>query len=112
MTAKRKPSPRRSPPAWIRPQLALLVKEPPAGDAWLHEIKYDGYRLHGRISGGRVQLLTRKGLDWTHKYPAIAAALLALDVEGAHLDGELCAVTRAPCPAAMRRHGHCRSWLR
>jgi DNA ligase D-like protein (predicted ligase) len=92
MTAKRKPPPRLPPPAWIRPQLALLVKEAPSGPDWLHEIKYDGYRLHARIDGGDVRLLTRTGLDWTHKYPAIAQAIEALELGAAYLDGELCAL--------------------
>jgi bifunctional non-homologous end joining protein LigD len=82
----------RSPPTWIRPQLARLVTEAPAGREWLHELKYDGYRLHARLDGGRVKLLTRKGLDWTDKYPDTAAALSALKLENAYIDGELCAV--------------------
>jgi ATP-dependent DNA ligase len=63
------------PPAlseWIRPQLTELVEAAPEGDQWLHEIKYDGYRMHARLERGAVRLLTRTGLDWTHKYPAIA----------------------------------------
>jgi DNA ligase D-like protein (predicted ligase) len=83
---------RTSPPTWIRPQLALLVKEAPAGPGWLHEIKYDGYRIHARIDGGKVQLLTRRGLDWTHKYPVIEAALASMKLGNAYLDGELCAL--------------------
>ena len=82
----------RSPPSWIRPQLAQLVTEAPPRREWLHEIKYDGYRLHARLDRGKVQLLTRKGLDWTHKYPSTAAALAALNVHNAYIDGELCAV--------------------
>ena len=61
-------------PEWIRPQLTQLVDAAPAGDQWLHEIKYDGYRMHARLDRGVVKLLTRTGLDWTHKYPAIAQA--------------------------------------
>src|SRR5437868_6088992 len=77
-------------PAWIKPQLTQLVKEAPDGPDWLHEIKFDGYRMHARLERGRVQLLTRKGLDWTHKYPAIAKALQSLPASQAYLDGELC----------------------
>jgi DNA ligase D-like protein (predicted ligase) len=58
----------------------------------LHEIKFDGYRMHGRLDSGDVRLLTRKGLDWTHKYPAIAEALKTLPASQAYLDGELCGV--------------------
>src|SRR5438270_993249 len=56
-------------PAWIKPQLTKLVDAPPGGPEWLHEIKFDGYRMHARLDRGAVRLLTRTGLDWTHKYP-------------------------------------------
>ena len=62
-------------PTWIKPQLTKLVDQPPEGPEWLHEIKFDGYRMHARLERGVVRLLTRTGLDWTPKYPAIAAAL-------------------------------------
>jgi ATP-dependent DNA ligase len=68
------------------------VDAPPEGDQWLHEIKYDGYRLHTRLDRGAVKLLTRTGLDWTHKYPVIAKAVAALNARQAYLDGELCGV--------------------
>jgi len=55
------------PPKWIKPQLTRLVDGAPAGNDWLHEIKYDGYRMHARLDGGRIQLLTRTGLDWSHR---------------------------------------------
>jgi ATP-dependent DNA ligase len=77
-------------PQWIRPQLTELVDEAPDGPQWLHEIKYDGYRMHARLDRGAVRLLTRTGLDWTHKYPAIAAAVAKLAAKQAYLDGELC----------------------
>jgi ATP-dependent DNA ligase len=80
-------------PNWVKPQLCKLVKEPPQGPEWLHEIKYDGYRMHARLDRGKAQLLTRTGLDWTHKYPAIAAVLSALPTKQAYLDGELCGIT-------------------
>jgi ATP-dependent DNA ligase len=79
-------------PQWIRPQLTELVDTAPVGDQWLHENKYDGYRMHARLDRGAVKLLTRTGLDWTHKYPAIAKAVAALDARQAYLDGELCGV--------------------
>ena len=66
-------------PEWIWPQLTQLVKETPEGDQWLHEIKYDGFRIHARLDHGEVRLLTRNGLDWTHKYPQTAAAVALLD---------------------------------
>jgi ATP-dependent DNA ligase len=79
-------------PDWIRPQLTELVDAAPDGDQWLHEIKYDGYRMHARLDRGTVRLLTRTGLDWTHKYSAIAAAVWSLDARQAYLDGKLCGV--------------------
>jgi ATP-dependent DNA ligase len=77
-------------PQWVAPQLTQLVDTAPHGDQWLHEIKYDGYRMHARLDRGGVKLLTRTGLDWTHKYPAIAKAVAELDARQAYLDGELC----------------------
>src|SRR5256885_14466853 len=80
-------------PEWIRPQLTQLVDAaPPEGDQWLHEIKFDGYRMHARLDRGAARLLTRTGLDWTHKYPAIAATVASLGARQAYLDGELCGV--------------------
>jgi hypothetical protein len=65
-------------PGWIRPQLTRLVYAAPEGPEWLHEIKSDDYRMHARLNRGAVRLLTRTGLDWTHKYPAIAKAVASL----------------------------------
>ena len=79
-------------PQWIQPQLTQLVEAAPDGDGWVHEIKFDGYRMHARLDRGAAKLLTRTGLDWTHKYPAIAAAVAELDARQAYLDGELCGV--------------------
>src|SRR3984893_3881670 len=80
------------PPAWIKPQLAALVKEAPDGPDSLHELKLDGYRMHARLDAGRVNIRTRRGNDWTEKYPTIADAIAALPAENAYLDGELCGV--------------------
>ena len=79
-------------PQWIRPQLTRLVDEAPDGPDRLHEIKFDGYRMHARLDRGEVRLLTRTGLDWTHKYPAIAVAVATIGARQAYLDGELCGV--------------------
>ena len=81
-------------PEWVPPQPTQLVDAAPEGDQWLHEIKFDGYRMHTRLDCGLVKLLTRTGLDWTHKYPAIAKAVASLDVRQAYLDGEI--VRRRP----------------
>jgi len=79
-------------PDWIKPQLTKLVDEPPEGSDWLHEIKFDGYRMHARVDRGAARLLTRTGLDWTHRYPAIARAVCSLRAKQAYLDGELCGI--------------------
>ncbi len=76
-------------PADPRPLLAHAAEEAPDGPDWLHEIKYDGYRLLARISGGKVRLSTRSGLDWTEKFPTLARRLAALPVDAAVIDGEL-----------------------
>lgn len=69
-------------------QLATLVDEPPQGNEWLHEIKFDGYRLLGFVSGGAAALRTRNGHDWTGHFPSLAAALDKLKVRDAVLDME------------------------
>jgi DNA ligase D-like protein (predicted ligase) len=86
-------------PRFIPPQLSQPVEKPPSGPKWLHEIKLDGFRMAARIDNGRVQLLTRTGLDWTGKYPSAVAALGSLNVKTAYLDGELCGVDDAGLPS-------------
>ena len=72
-----------------QPQLATLVTAPPAGDEWLHEIKFDGYRVGCVIRNGRVSLLTRNGNDWTAVFPEVAGAARELGVRDALIDGEV-----------------------
>lgn len=79
-------------PASVSPQLATLVAEAPEGDAWLHESKYDGYRIVCRIQGGRATLTSRNGNDWTARFPAVAQAAAKLPVDTAWLDGEVAVV--------------------
>ncbi len=76
----------------IAPQLASLRATPPDGADWLHELKWDGYRMLATIDDGDVQLRSRNGLDWTGEHPAIVAALEGLGVGSASLDGELIAL--------------------
>ena len=77
-------------PAFVEPSLATLVSAAPEGDRWLHEIKFDGYRLQARIESGRVKLLTRSGLDWTSKFGKhLTGALASLPAKTALIDGEL-----------------------
>jgi bifunctional non-homologous end joining protein LigD len=76
-------------PTFVPPQLCTLVDAAPDGDDWLHEIKYDGYRAIAAIGGGKAVVYTRKGLDWTDKFPSIARALGDLPCRSALLDGEI-----------------------
>jgi bifunctional non-homologous end joining protein LigD len=76
-------------PGFVPPSLATLHTAPPAGADWLHEIKFDGYRIEAGLDHGKVRLLTRKELDWTHRFGRIAKAVAALPAETALLDGEL-----------------------
>ncbi|MEH6487933.1 DNA ligase D [Hyphomonas oceanitis] len=79
-------------PNFIKPQLATLREAPPSGEDWLHELKFDGYRIQALLSGRRVKLMTRNGKDWTERYPDIAAALSKFNVQSAAIDGELVAL--------------------
>ena len=74
------------------PQLATLGKAPPAGDLWLHEIKYDGYRIGCLIDKKGVRLISRNGKDWTHVFPAVAEAAKKLPTKDALIDGEVAMV--------------------
>ena len=91
---KGKPTPSRSrkasgPPAFRQPQKATLVDGVPSGSAWIHEIKFDGYRCLLAIGGGRAKVYTRSGLDWSDKFPEIAEAAAGIEGGSALLDGEI-----------------------
>ncbi len=77
-------------PAFVPPMLATLAASPPSGERWLHEIKFDGYRLQARIEGGSVKLLTRGNLDWTSRFgDDLAKGFQQLPIQAGILDGEL-----------------------
>lgn len=76
-------------PPGFAPELCTLRAAPPRGDGWLHEIKWDGYRLLADLVDGRVKLRSRNDLDWTQRLPGVARAIEALPVSDARLDGEL-----------------------
>ena len=76
-------------PRFVTPCLATLVDKAPEGKRWEHEIKFDGYRIQARLDHGKVKLLTRKGLDWTAKFPSVAQAVAKLHAKTALIDGEL-----------------------
>ena len=77
-------------PGFIPPALATLKADPPPGKEWLHEVKFDGYRIQAHVDGGKVKLLTRSGLDWTGRFgDAIVQQLAGLDCDQAVIDGEI-----------------------
>ena len=86
-------------PGFIDPQLASSATKPPSGEAWVHEVKFDGYRLIARIDRGKAKLKTRSGLDWTDKFSSLKKALEALPVVTAMLDGEVVVETEKGTPS-------------
>jgi bifunctional non-homologous end joining protein LigD len=82
-------APKEKLPDFIAPELAMSSDTPPSGGGWVHELKLDGYRMQARKDGERVQMLTRTGLDWTHRMKTIASQVQALPVDSAVLDGEV-----------------------
>ncbi len=76
-------------PAKFKPQLATLAQGVPAGDDWLHELKFDGYRILAFLREGKVRLVSRNGKDWTRRFPTIAAAVAELPWQQAIVDGEI-----------------------
>jgi bifunctional non-homologous end joining protein LigD len=97
-TAKKKPAGKAKTelPEFIEPQLCQSVDRPSKQSGWVHEIKFDGYRVQARISGGAAVLRTRKGLDWSRKFPEIAAACKILP--DAIIDGEIVALDEHGAP--------------
>jgi len=79
-------------PDLLEAQLATSAKAPPTGPAWVHEIKYDGYRMLCRIAKQQVRMISRNGKDWTGDFPPLARALAVLPVDQAWLDGEVVAL--------------------
>ncbi|MEM7058511.1 MAG: DNA ligase D [Pseudomonadota bacterium] len=78
-------------PKKLKPQLPTSAEVAPEGDAWVHEIKYDGYRTIVRIEDGQVRMFTRQGLDWTERYQALVPHFQDLDCSAAMIDGEVVA---------------------
>lgn len=79
-------------PEWIQPELATLSDRPPTGADWLHETKFDGYRILAFVNDGQVKLRTRNNLDWTAKFGQLAAAFSKLNAHQAIIDGEACVI--------------------
>ncbi len=93
-TAKKKSASQKltSPPDDAQVELATLADVPPLGDDWLHEIKFDGYRMLCRVDKGEARFISRNGKDWTARFPRLAAAAAILPVTSALLDGEVVAL--------------------
>ena len=81
--------PKRGLPEFVGPQLATLVKEVPPGDDWLHEIKFDGYRMLARVGHGTARFISRNDQDWTERFGVLATAVAKLPVRQAMFDGEV-----------------------
>jgi bifunctional non-homologous end joining protein LigD len=81
-------------PDFVAPCLATLVAAPPAGEDWVHEIKFDGYRIQARIDDDNVKLITRSGLDWTQRFGTFSALLRKMHQGKALIDGEIVAEDR------------------
>jgi bifunctional non-homologous end joining protein LigD len=76
-------------PDFVPPSLATLHDTVPSAAGWVHEIKFDGYRIQARLDRGKVKLLTRKGLDWAARFPNVAADVARLAADTALIDGEI-----------------------
>jgi bifunctional non-homologous end joining protein LigD len=86
---------KRAMPDFVSPQLATLVGEPPEGEEWLHELKFDGYRMICHLSRGRVHFWSRNQKDWTEKFPNLVSAIKTFPATHAILDGEVVIVDKA-----------------
>lgn len=94
--AQPKPPGKVNRPGFVPPCLASLGNRPPQGEGWVHEVKFDGYRVQAILSGGQVRLLTRTGLDWTAKFGAdLARAFEGLPCDSAVIDGEIVVLNQA-----------------
>src|SRR5688572_2936296 len=76
-------------PDFIAPQLATLFQHPSTDDGWLHELKFDGYRMLGHLASENVRFWSRNKKDWTSKFPGVAKAIQSLETNNAILDGEI-----------------------
>ena len=99
------------PPGFIAPQLATLVDAVPAGNSWMHEIKFDGYRALIAAAGEKIIVYTRKGLDWTEKFGPLVRHIAALDLPPCLIDGEIVALGSEGNPdfstlQAVLKRGH------
>lgn len=89
-------------PAFIAPQLATAVAAVPTEGDWITELKFDGYRILAAVDRDSARCYTRSGLDWSHRMPAVTAALAQLGLQDAWLDGEIVAVDEHGMPQFQR----------
>lgn len=91
---------------FIEPCIPTVAKAAPSGDEWIHEIKFDGYRLVVRKDEDRVRVFTRRGADWTKRFPRIVAAVRELKVDSALIDGEGIVYDAKGMPSFDLIHSH------
>src|SRR3954452_19106530 len=89
MAAGRKPGVKAPFPGFIEPALATAVDTVPTGQRWVHEIKFDGYRVQVHLKDAAVKVFTRRGNDWTNRFQKIAAGAWHVDAGSAIMDGEV-----------------------
>ena len=95
-TGKVTPTKAKTMPGFVAPELCTSVDRPPSAAGWAHEIKFDGYRMQLRVEGGEITIKTRKGLDWTDSFPAIAEE--AADLPDCIIDGEIVGLDSTGAP--------------
>jgi bifunctional non-homologous end joining protein LigD len=95
------------PASFIQPCIASQAAKVPSGDGWLHEIKHDGYRMQVRKDGDRVRLFTRRGFDWTDRYPLAVAGARKLKAQTVTLDCELVTCDERGVADFAKLHSRC-----
>lgn len=96
------------PAKFIQPCLGVDSDKVPTGDGWIHEIKHDGYRMQVRKDRDRVRLFTRRGFDWTDRYPRIVDGALKIKAASFALDGEtVCVRAEDGIADFARLHSRC-----
>jgi bifunctional non-homologous end joining protein LigD len=95
------------PACFIQPCLGVDADKVPTGPGWIHEIKHDGYRMQVRKDGDRIRLLTRRGFDWTDRYPRAVAAARKIKTQSFTMDGEIVCVGEDGIADFARLHSRC-----
>jgi bifunctional non-homologous end joining protein LigD len=89
MATQRKPGLKAPYPRFIEPALATSIQKVPSGDRWIHEIKFDGYRVQVHLRDAAVKVFTRRGNDWTNRFKKIASDAWHISAGSAIIDGEV-----------------------